>query len=123
MDKYAEGERTKQLDQLFNSFDKSALNRKLELSGMNTLDVQGRIRTSQSKGELANMDVGANLDTYNTELAKIDIRLEKDPDGKIEIKFLQSVSDGNTKVLIGPEVAVFENGKFYLKNPMYREST
>ncbi|MGL5830924.1 MAG: hypothetical protein ACRCZE_02125, partial [Candidatus Altimarinota bacterium] len=121
MEGYGELNRRDQLDQAFASMQGTATerSRQIETAGARFLDSKGQIRVSESEttGGVEKQVVGPNLAEYNKELAKAGLKLTQDAQGRIEVSVLPDITEGNTRLLIGPNIAVRENGKTYLKSP------
>jgi hypothetical protein len=121
MEGYGELNRRDQLDQAFNSIQGTATerSRQIEKAGKRFLDSKGQIRVSESEttGGVEKQVVGPNLAEYNKELVKAGLKLVQDEKGRIEVQVLPDITEGNTRFLIGPNIAVRENGKTYLKSP------
>jgi hypothetical protein len=121
MDDYGEANRRDQLDKAFEGIQGTTIERKqqIEKAGTRFLDSKGQIRVSESEksGGVEKQTVGPNLTEYNKELVKAGLKLVQDAQGRIEVQVLPEITEGNTRLLIGPNIAVRENGKTYLKSP------
>lgn len=121
MDKLGELQQEDARNKHFNELQGSEAERQrqTETAGKRFTDSKGEIRISESDSlnGLEKQTVGPNLDKYNEVLSKAGLKLEKDAQGRIEIQYIADMTDGNTRLLIGPNVAVREGGKTYLKSP------
>ncbi len=119
MSAHAESKILDYFNEEFNKdFDRSTAEKGLEISGKNKNKESGKIRTTESvNGKLTELDAGTNIEKYNEGLKEIGLKLTVTPSKLVEIEFLKSMTDGNIKVIIGPEVAVLQDGRLFMKDP------